>query len=49
MSDTVNKIIIGTFLIAAAVIILRDSDATNKIIRAGAEGYGDIVRALKSA
>jgi hypothetical protein len=49
MSDLTRKIIGGTFIVAALVIILRDSTATNSIIRGLAEGYGDVVKALKAA
>jgi len=49
MSDLARKIIGGTFIVAALVIILRDSNGTNSIIRGLAEGYGDVVKALKAA
>jgi hypothetical protein len=49
MNDLTRKIIGGTFIVAALVIILRDSNATNSIIRGLAEGYGDVVKALKAA
>lgn len=49
MNDVTRKIIGGTFLVAALVIILRDANGTNSIIRGLAEGYADAVRALKAA
>lgn len=49
MNDLTRKIIAGTFLVAALVIILRDSQGTNSIIRGLAESYGDVVQSLKAA
>jgi hypothetical protein len=49
MSDLTRRIIVGTFVVAALVIILRDANGTNSIIRGLAEGYGDVVRSLKAA
>lgn len=49
MNDLVRKGLVATFLIAALVIILRDANGTNSIIRGLAESYGDVVKSLKAA